>query len=217
MGRPLRAIMLAAAVAASASVVPGCAPIAATGIVAGAAVIADRRPAATVIDDRALQVRANQRVKQVLPGDDRAYAYVTVFNRRMLLTGLAPDERSRIEAARLAAGLDELRGLHNEIQLRQASTLPSGLQDTAVTARVRASLLQEKTLDLNAIKVTTQDRTVYLMGLVTEREGQLAADVASRTGGVGRVVTLFDYITEQDLEALRAGWVEQGPAPRQPQ
>ncbi|HVL57259.1 MAG TPA: BON domain-containing protein [Burkholderiaceae bacterium] len=199
----LRATALMAALVSIAAGVAACAPLAVTGIVAGAAVVADRRPAAAIVDDQALQVRATQRVKEVLPGTDLAYAYVTVFNGRMLLTGLAPDERSREQAARVAAGIDKVRAVHNEIQVLQGTSLPSGLHDTTVTARVRASMLQQKTLDIAAIRVTTQDRTVYLMGLVTEQEAALAADAASRTGGVGRVVTLFDYISEQELAALR--------------
>ncbi|MGS8617115.1 BON domain-containing protein, partial [Salmonella enterica subsp. enterica serovar Infantis] len=45
------------------------------------------------------------------------------------------------------------------------------------------------------VKVTTENGGVFLLGLVTEREGKAAADIASRVSGVKRVTTAFTYIT----------------------
>jgi osmotically-inducible protein OsmY len=40
----------------------------------------------------------------------------------------------------------------------------------------------------------TEVAVVYLMGLVTQEEADVAAQIASTTSGVKRVVTLFEYI-----------------------
>jgi osmotically-inducible protein OsmY len=36
---------------------------------------------------------------------------------------------------------------------------------------------------------------VYLMGLVTQAEAEVATDIARTTSGVVKVVTLFEYIS----------------------
>ena len=41
---------------------------------------------------------------------------------------------------------------------------------------------------------TTENGEVFLLGLVTEREAQAAADIASRVSGVKHVTTAFTFI-----------------------
>jgi hypothetical protein len=41
---------------------------------------------------------------------------------------------------------------------------------------------------------------VYMLGRVTQREGQRAAQIASGVSGVNKVVTLFEYISEEELK-----------------
>ena len=52
-------------------------------------------------------------------------------------------------------------------------------------------------------KVVTERGTVYLMGRVTQREANRATDVARGVSGVKRVVRVFEYITDAELQALR--------------
>jgi len=40
---------------------------------------------------------------------------------------------------------------------------------------------------------------VYMMGRVTEREGRRGAHIASGVSGVQKVVTLYEYISEEEL------------------
>ena len=41
------------------------------------------------------------------------------------------------------------------------------------------------------------------MGRVTQREGNIAADIARGVSGVMKVVKMFEYISEEDLRALQ--------------
>jgi hypothetical protein len=50
--------------------------------------------------------------------------------------------------------------------------------------------------------VTTTNGVVYLMGLLTAREAPAYATAASRVSGVRRVVTLFEFITDEELAAI---------------
>ena len=55
----------------------------------------------------------------------------------------------------------------------------------------------------NVFKVVGERGTIYLMGRVTQREGQRATDVVRGVSGVKRVVRVFEYITEEELRALQ--------------
>ena len=44
------------------------------------------------------------------------------------------------------------------------------------------------------VKVVTEANVVYLMGLVKRKEADDAAQIARTTGGVQKVVRLFDYV-----------------------
>jgi len=57
-------------------------------------------------------------------------------------------------------------------------------------------MMSDKQLESNFVKVVTENDTVYLMGMVTEKEAKIASQIASNVSGVKRVVTLFEYIPE---------------------
>ena len=211
-----RVLLASACMVTVMTALSGCLPLAATGALIGATVSVDRRTVGTQIDDQTIQLRANQRIKEVLPGDDKGYAYVTSHNRRVLLTGLAPDARSKARAEQIAASVDNVRGVYNELNIGSPSLLSSSARDTLVTAKVRSALFQDKTIEATAVRVVTELRTVYLMGLVTREEGTHISKVASQIPGVDKVLTIFDFISEQDLKTLqreREQAAEKQPAP----
>jgi osmotically-inducible protein OsmY len=45
----------------------------------------------------------------------------------------------------------------------------------------------------NAVKVLTERKVVYLMGIVSRQEGDDAAQIAATTSGVASVVKVFQY------------------------
>ncbi len=196
--RPFAIVAALTGAAALSAALSACVPLAATGLIVGSAAVIDRRTAGAQIEDQSIQARGNQRVKEALPGNDDAYAYVNSFNRRVLLVGLAPDEAARERAGRLAGTVPNVDRVYNEIQVGKLGGFGSA-QDTATTAKVKGSFLREKDLDVSSIKVITEQGIVYLMGLVTEREETLAAQIAAKVSGVRKVVTLFERISEEDL------------------
>ncbi|MBN9426210.1 MAG: BON domain-containing protein [Burkholderiales bacterium] len=195
-------VALALALAALGASLSACVPLLATSGAAATMSVIDRRTMGAQIEDQSLQLRGTRLLKQVLPGDDNAYANVNAYNRRVLITGLAPSEAARQRAGELAATLENVRELNNELQVGTPAQTPSSAGDTGVTAAVKAQFLKSD-VDVSTIKVVTEARIVYLMGMVTEREGRAAAQVASRASGVRKVVTLFDYITEEQLADLQ--------------
>jgi hypothetical protein len=69
---------------------------------------------------------------------------------------------------------------------------------------VRAAFVNTKEIAFNSIEIVTERGIVYLMGVVTEKEGEVAAYVASRVSGVQQVVKVFDYASAEEVQRRRA-------------
>jgi osmotically-inducible protein OsmY len=92
----------------------------------------------------------------------------------------------------------------NELQVTGRIGLGTRTSDTIITTKVKASILETPELSTNHVTVVTDSGVVYLMGIVTKGEGERAAQVASRVGGVQKVVTVFETIAEAQAAAPAA-------------
>ncbi|TSE26711.1 BON domain protein [Tepidimonas sediminis] len=188
----------------------GCAPLVAGAAVGGTVLVAtDRRTAATQLEDQTIELKAANRVREQL--GERARVNATSFNRKVLLTGEVASEADRQTVLRIVQGVENVAGVVDELAVMGSPSLTARSSDALVTARVKAAFVDAKDLSANAIKVTTERGTVYLMGLVTAREAQRAADIARTVPGVQRVVRVFEIISEAELARL------QPPPPKQDQ
>jgi osmotically-inducible protein OsmY len=98
----------------------------------------------------------------------------------------------------------------NELEIAGPSSYTSRSSDALITSKVKISLADKKTVSASSFKVVTESGTVYLMGLVTQREGNIAANVAQGVSGVMKVVKMFEYIAEEDPRTTQSA---QAPAP----
>jgi len=179
----------------------GCFPVVATGIVTGALSVSDRRTTGAQAEDQAIEIKAFNRFRERFKSSQISLSVVS-FNRIALVTGYVPDEATKAEAARLVSSIENVRNSLNEIVVGLPPSIRTYGSDTILTTRVKASMLEAKDLQAQVIKVYTESSTVFLMGIVTEREANRAADIASRVSGVRRVVRAFETISEADLSRM---------------
>jgi osmotically-inducible protein OsmY len=134
------------------------------------------------------------------------------FNRKVLLTGEVKDEKMKKEVEKEISTLAGVAlPITNEIVVAPLSSFGVRSNDMAITAKVQAAIIDTKDIYVNAVKVHTDRSVVYLMGRVTQRESKIYAEVASRTGGgIRKIVKLFEYIGEDELQEL-----QKKPAPEQ--
>lgn len=191
---------IAGSLIASTLALSGCFPLAATGVAVGALAVADRRTIGAQTEDTGIEVKAAGQLRQQL--EHAGGISVTSYNRKVLLTGQVPDERSRTEAAAIAGRVDNVQSVHNELKVSGRVSMGTSAADTSITARVKTALIDARDVQAHTIKVVTEAGVVYLMGIVTRAEGDRAAQVASRVGGVQRVVTVFEYVTPDELARI---------------
>ena len=162
----------------------------------------DRRTTGTQLDDNAIESRANARISEQI--GERGQISVTAFNRSVLLTGEAWDEATRELAEKIVAELPTVRSVANEIQVGSLSSASSRVNDAAITAKVKSAFINVQGISSSHVKVVTEAGVVYLLGVVTEAEADKAVEIARTTGGVRKVVKLFEYCKETDEQCRPA-------------
>lgn len=198
----LRVASVACALGVSTVVLTGCFPVVATGVVGGALSLADRRTTGAQTDDQAIELKAFNRFRESFK-DNRVSLSVVSYNRIALLIGYVPDQATKDQAAKIVGGIENVRTVLNEVVIGPAPSLRTFGTDTVLTTRVKASLVEAKDVQANVIKVYTESSTVFLMGIVTDREANRAADIASRVSGVRRVVRAFEIISDSELKQIQ--------------
>jgi osmotically-inducible protein OsmY len=113
-----------------------------------------------------------------------------------------PNEQAKQTAEQVASKVDNVKGIVNELAVMANTTLGQRSNDTLVTGKVKASLVDAKDLYVGAFKVVTERSTVYLMGRVTQREADRATQMTRTISGVQKVVRIFEIIGEQELQRL---------------
>lgn len=196
--RPLSKAVLCAALLSS---LGGCVAVVAGAAVGGAVATADRRTLGAQTEDKAIAVKAEAGMGEVT--GDLGHVNVNSYNRKVLLTGEVRDEAMKRAVENRVRGISNVENVINELEIAGPSSYTSRSSDTLITSKVKLSLADKQTISANSFKVVTERGNVYLMGLVTQREGNIAADVAKGVSGVMRVVKIFEYISEEDLRTMQ--------------
>lgn len=178
----------------------GCVPAVATGVGAGALMIVDRRAGETYLADEAIEIRSLNRISEKF--GDKVHVNVTSYNRKVLLTGEVPDTGIRDELEKSVAGVINVKGVTNEVTLGAISSFSARSNDTYITSKVKARFIDANKFQVNHVKVVTEAGTVFLLGLVTRKEAEDAAETARTTAGVKKVVRVFEYIEFKDAQRL---------------
>ena len=189
--------LAAAAAVVVASQLSACAPLVLGSAVGGAFVATDRRTSGAQLEDQGIEIKAAARLKDTL--GDRAHINVNSYNRLALLTGEVASETDRQLAERTVAQVENVQKVVNELGIMGASSLTARANDVLIATKVKATLVDARDVHSNAFRVVVERGEVYLQGMVTEREGQRAAELAASVSGVQRVIKVFHLISEEEL------------------
>jgi len=195
-----RALLAGAFAIAGITLLQGCFPIVATGVGSGALMVADRRTTGAYVDDEAIEQKALSLIGQHF--GNKNHVNVTSYNRNVLLTGEVQDENARAEVQRLTGTVANVRAVVNELVVGPPSSISSRTNDTFITTNIKARFVNNKVFSVNHVKIVTEANVVFLLGIVTHAEAEKAAEIASASKGVKKVVRVFEPISESEAKAL---------------
>ena len=185
---------IALALIAIALALQGCVPVLVAGAAGGAALVAtDRRTAGAQVDDEGIELKVVTQASNLY--GDRAHVNATSYNGLVLLTGEVPDQAAWSSLGNFAKAQAKVKGVQNELVVAPPTNLSQRSNDTYITSKVKARMVEANKFPPNAVKVVTERGVVYLMGIVNRGEGEAAGDTAATTAGVVKVVKVFEYRT----------------------
>ena len=171
----------------------GCAIAAGGGSAAAGYSTLDRRTTGTIIEDQAIELKAYRAIAADKELDEQTHINITSYNTAVLVTGESPVDEMRQKIVSIVSAVDKVKHVYNEITIAAPSSMVSRSSDVYITTKVKTKLFADKILSGLVIKVNTEKGVVYLMGIVSQEEAEIATNIARETGGVQKVVKLFQY------------------------
>lgn len=163
------------------------------GATAGGAIIYDQRNVSTMLDDKDIAYRAQTKLNQDAELQKSTHLSLATFNHNVLLVGQAPTSTLKSRAEDIVRSVPKVNRVFNEITLENPSSMIASTNDTWLTTKVKSVLLAEKGLNSTQIKIVTENGVVYMMGLLTRDQADLATNCVQKVDGVQKIVKLFEY------------------------
>lgn len=151
----------------------------------------DPRSVGKQIDDSGIEVKAMINLMKVDEISDNANVNVVSYNGHVLVVGQAPNQAIISLVLKELKKIKNVVTIHNQMQVGPNATVGTKTKDIWITTKVKSELLTNDKVDGNNIKVVTENQEVYLMGIVSPEEADLAAKIASKVTDVKRVIKVF--------------------------
>jgi len=182
------------AILLSAVLVQACAPVIVAGGATAAVAATDKRSVGTQLDDENIELTARRKLNDDNRLGDDIHINITCFNGTLLLTGEATTAEQRDIVVSLVSSIQGVkRVIDSEINVSEPTAFANRVHDSWITGQIKARMLGTENLKSTRIKVVTERSVVYLMGLVSHSQADLATEDARAVSSVKRVVRMFEY------------------------
>ncbi len=177
---------------ASLLLLQGCVGVLLAGGATGGVMVAkDRRTVTAQVDDKKIELNVRHELTERT--DISRTSHISVHSNKV---GQTPHQKYSDEVKAMAERQDGVRKVYNEIKVEEPIGYDIRTNDSWITSKVRTMLIAERNFDSSHIKVVTEDSQVYLMGMVTRSEGDLAVEIARNAYGVTKVIRVFEYVSQ---------------------
>lgn len=161
---------------------------------AGVAVVYDHRKVSQIaLDQKIANSIYNKIQDDPALNSDNSHIEVTSFNQIVLLTGQTVIPEVRRRADEIAHNTPEVRRVYNDIASKAPSSGLTQTSDAWISTKIKTQMLATRGLKSGSMKVITENGSVYLMGIVTHQQADIAVDISRQVSGVQRVVKIFKY------------------------
>lgn len=146
-----------------------------------------------LIDDELIETYVGANLLKADPGYQDAHISVVSFNGIVLLVGQLKSEMLRGEATNIANQVRNVKRVHNELTVSGPISVPARSNDAWLKTKIKSTMLATDGINPLEVKVVVENGIVYLMGLVSKPQADLAVTIARQTYGVQKIVKVFEY------------------------
>ncbi len=153
------------------------------------------RTAGAVIEDESIETKVVVNMKSQEPAFRGTNFSVVSHNGVVLIVGQVESEALKSKATTIASqASSKIKRIHNELEVAGKTSLISRTNDSWIATKVRTLMLTNKEVPSDQIRVIAENGSIYLMGIISETEGDRAANLARNVSGVTKVVKVFEYL-----------------------
>ena len=153
-----------------------------------------RRTPGVVIDDNVLENIVEREIRASDTSYRGSHLVITAYNGVVLITGQVPSEALRDKATEITNTLRRVKRVHNELTVGGPTSFFARSNDAWLTTKVKSRLVATDKVPGTKIKVQTENGVVYLMGLVSRSDADLAVATATKVYGIQKIVKVFEYL-----------------------
>lgn len=173
----------------------GCITTAVVGTAAVATKVAtDPRTAGRQLDDETLEEKVAYHLNKDAQLQEEARINVIAYNGKILMVGQTPNESAKETAKNIAAGVEGVSEIYNEIRTGEKIGVKQIAEDSWITTKIKSQLLLDSEVKTTEVKVITENGEAFLMGNLSETQANAAAEVARNVSGVTKVVKVISYV-----------------------
>ncbi|AWD32730.1 hypothetical protein CKSOR_00629 [Candidatus Kinetoplastibacterium sorsogonicusi] len=176
--------------------ITGCSfttPILVGGTVLTANIVSDRRTAGSQIEDSNIYLKIKKKLFNSPYKKEINRIKFTIYNRQVLITGEVNSDDIKKHITKMVANIDGITNVKNYLKIRPALNIENRLNDKIILYKLKLIFLTTKDIPSKNISITVDQGSVFLMGLVTKKEGNKVSSITSKIHGVNRVIKNFEY------------------------
>lgn len=163
-----------------------------TAAVAGK-VATDPRSTGTQVDDEILEEKVAYNLNNDAQLKEEGRINVVAYNGRVLLIGQVPSSSAAESARNIAAGVEGVKEVVNEIRTGDVINASQIAMDSWITTTVKSKLLLNDEVKTTEVKVITENGEVFILGKLSQTQADAAAEVARNVRGVTKVIKVVNY------------------------
>lgn len=153
-----------------------------------------RRTFGRYVNDELIESKAVASINKTNHALSKSNIDVVSFNGIVLLVGQTSSQELRNLAEATTKKLQDVRRVHNAIEVGPNARFGARLSDRWITSRIKSKLVFNNDVDSSRVKIIIERGVVYLMGIISKPEADRATQVVRKTRGVQKVVRIFEYI-----------------------
>lgn len=170
----------------------------AAAVVGGAAVATkvatDPRSTGRQLDDETLEEKVAYNLNKDAQLQQEGRVNVVAYSGKVLLIGQVPSEIAKEAAKNVAAGIEGVTQVYNEIRIGPKIGVTQISQDSWITSQIKSKLLWNAEVKTTDVKVITENGEAFLLGDLTQNQANSAAEVARNVNGVVKVIKVIQYL-----------------------
>lgn len=154
-----------------------------------------QRTTGAAVEDQSIETRILVNLKSQDPFFRDSRLQVVSYNGVVLLVGQVATQELKAKATDIASQAStKIKRIHNELEVTNNASLRTRSSDAWIGTKARSVLLTSDEVPASQINVIAENGAIYLMGLISQAEGDRAANLVRNVSGVNRVVKVFEYI-----------------------